>query len=376
MQTFDCACGNKLYFENTVCFQCNSELGYLPDRGTIARIEPSSENCWRAETALGEAGQYRKCSNYEVHDACNWMIPADEASPFCHACRLNLVIPDLSLQENLQLWYRIEQAKRRLVYTLDMLGLPVFDKSVDSERGLAFEFLRDPISDTDEFFNLIGESQRILTGHKRGIITINVAEADPGARERMREQMREAYRTLLGHFRHEIGHYYWELLVLGSPWLEKVRALFGDEREDYNAALSAYYERGPSEGWPSRFISAYASSHPWEDWAESWTHYLHMADTLETAHHLGLSVRGRAMEPMLPGNPERLTALLENWSELTEALNMLNRSMGLPDAYPYTIGPAATEKLLLIDEIIANAARNASSSPTPTRNGAAPTAPA
>jgi hypothetical protein len=376
MRTFDCACGNKLYFENTVCLKCTGELGYLPDCSDLARLRPSGDDLWSAETAARDVGLYRKCANYAVHNVCNWMIPAAESSPLCHACRLNRVIPDLSSEENRSLWYRIEQAKRRLVYTLDMLGLPVFDKSIDVERGLAFEFLRDPVSDTDEFFNLVGESQRILTGHKRGVITINVAEADPGARERMREQMREAYRTLLGHFRHETGHYYWELLVLDSPWLEKVRALFGDERQDYNAKLSAYYENGPSHEWPSHFISAYASSHPWEDWAESWTHYLHMADTMETAHHLGLSVQGRAMELMLPGNPERLTALLEDWSGLTEALNMLNRSMGLPDAYPYTIGPAATEKLLLIDEIIANAAHNTISPLAPTRNGAAPITPA
>lgn len=356
MRIFHCVCGNKLYFENTVCFQCSGTLGYLPDRRTIARIMPTEGEFWQAETALGPAGQYRKCSNYAVHDACNWMVPADDTSPFCHACRLNQLIPDLSLRENLRLWYRIEQAKRRLVYTLDMLGLPVFGKALDPEHGLAFEFLRDPISETDEFFNQIGESQRILTGHRRGIITINIAEADPGARERMREQMREAYRTLLGHFRHEIGHYYWELLVRDTPWQDKVRAAFGDERQDYSTALEAYYANGPVQDWPAHFISAYASAHPWEDWAESWTHYLHMADTLETAHDLGLSVRGRAAELMLPGNPERLSAVLEDWAELTDALNMLNRSMGLPDAYPYTIGPAAIEKLRLIDEIVADAA--------------------
>lgn len=376
MRTFDCACGNKLYFENSACLRCGGELGYLPDRRMIARIAPDEGDLWRAETPVGDAGQYRKCSNYAVHSACNWMVPAGEASPFCHACRLNRVIPDLSLAENLRLWYRIEQAKRRLIYTLDMLALPVFGKSVDPEYGLAFEFLRDPLGNNDEFLNQIAESQRILTGHRRGVITINLAEADPGVRERMRERMQEAYRTLLGHFRHEIGHYYWDILVRDSQYLDRVRSVFGDERRDYNEALNAYYANGPLENWADSHISAYASAHPWEDWAESWAHYLHMADTMETAHDLGLSVRGRVAQAMRPGNPDRLAAILENWAELTDALNMLNRSMGLPDAYPFAIAPPATEKLRLIDEIIASSAEEGRPVPPPIRNGAAPKAPA
>jgi hypothetical protein len=304
------------------------------------------------------------------------MVPADDNSSFCHACRLNQVIPDLTVDENLQLWFRIEQAKRRLIYTLDTLVLPVFGKAIDARHGLAFEFLRDPESASIEFFNDMGDHQHILTGHRTGIITINVAEADPGARERMRERMSEAYRTLLGHFRHEVAHYYWDLLVRNGPFLKQVRELFGDERQNYDDALANYYANGPQENWPANHISAYASAHPWEDWAESWAHYLHMADTLETANDLGLSVRGRAIEPMQPGQAERLQEVIEDWTELTSALNALNRSMGLPDAYPFAIGPVAADKLRLIDEIIASSARAVPEHPPPSRSGAAPTAPA
>jgi hypothetical protein len=375
MRTFDCPCGNKLYFENTVCLQCGGALGYLPDRREMARIEPGKDGLWRSETADGVVGNYRKCRNYEHSNTCNWMVPADDSSEFCHACRLNSIIPDLSIPENLRLWFRIEQAKRRLIYTLDMLELPVFGKSIDARRGLSFEFLRDPIGDHGEFYDEMSGRQRIMTGHKTGIVTINVAEADPGARERMRERMGEAYRTLLGHFRHEIAHYYWDLLVRNTEYLEPVRALFGDESQDYATALADYYANGPSAGWPDNHISAYASAHPWEDWAESWAHYLHMADTLETASDQGLSVQGRPIGRSMPGQrgqPGQMDSVLADWAQLTDALNMLNRSMGLPDAYPFAVGPIAGEKLRLIDEIIANAGRVAPPVLPPSRNGAAP----
>lgn len=358
MRTFDCACGNKLYFENSACLKCGGELGYLPDRRVLARLRPSSgDNLWTAETAAGDAGLYRKCSNYTTHNVCNWMVPASEPAPFCHACRLNRVIPDLSSEENSRLWFRIEQAKRRLIYTLDMLGLPVFDKSIDEARGLAFDFLKDDLSAEGCIADHADESPSILTGHGRGVITINLCEADPQARERMREKLGEDYRTLLGHFRHETGHYYWDLLVRDTEYLEKTRSVFGDERQNYDEVLELYYASGPRADWPDRHITAYASAHPWEDWAETWAHYLHMADTLETAHEMGLSLGGRRLHPIQPGNPAGLVTVLENWVELTDALNMLNRSMGLPDAYPFAIGPKTMGKLQLIDEIIANAPR-------------------
>lgn len=370
MRTFDCPCGNSLYFENTVCLNCGGTLGFLPDRRTMARIAPADDGSWFAETSSGPAGIYRKCANYEQFDACNWMLPADESETLCHACRLNRIIPDLSVPENLRLWFRVEQAKHRLIYTLDMLGLPVYGKTVDSVRGLSFEFLRDRVSEEGEFFNELGAEQPILTGHKRGVVTINVGEADPGTRERMRERMGEAYRTLLGHFRHEVAHYYWDLLVRDSDYLEPVRDLFGDERQDYQGTLADYYANGPRQDWPESYISAYASAHPWEDWAESWAHYLHMADTLETANDMQLSVQGHVIERMEPGELGSLNTLLEDWAALTDALNMLNRSMGLPDAYPFAVGPKAAKKLRLIDEIISNAAQLAPQFPLPSRNAA------
>jgi len=287
------------------------------------------------------------------------------------------MIPDLSVPENLPLWFRVEGAKRRLIYTLDSLGLPVFGKQVNAERGLAFEFLRDDTGKYDEFGNEWENRRHVLTGHRTGTITINIAEADPHERERMRERMNEAYRTLLGHFRHEIAHYYWELLVRDSGWLEPVRSNFGDERTDYQAALDRYYAQGPKPNWSTTHISAYASAHPWEDWAETWAHYLHMVDTLETAHDFSIMVSGRSIAARNPNRVGDLTPILEDWSALTAALNALNRSMGLPDAYPFAVSPTVADKLALIDRIIAHSRHDdPPAPPPPSRNGAAPTTPA
>jgi len=375
MRTFDCDCGNRLYFENSICLQCGRELGFLPDHRRMVALKGGSGNLWLPASSHGIAGQYRKCRNYEVEQVCNWMVASDDGDAFCRACRLNRTIPDLSIPENRRFWLRVERAKRRLVYTLDALQLPLVGQSVDPEFGLAFEFLREAQPASDEFSNLAGERRRILTGHRAGVITINIEEADPGARERLRENLNEGYRTLLGHFRHEIAHYYWDMLVRDTLWVDRFRTLFGDERADYDSALAEYYRNGPPADWSSRHISAYAASHPWEDWAETWAHYLHMADTLETASDLGLSVRGRSIEAMVAGRDAWRTETLTDWHALTAALNDLNRSMGLPDAYPFAISSQVAEKLGLVGEVIGSAPRG-DRPPSPSRNGAAPTGPA
>jgi len=375
MKTFACHCGNRLYFENSICLQCGREVGFLPDHRRIAALERGTGGLWAPVPSYGLSGQYRQCHNYAVEQVCNWMIPADDRDAYCRACRLNHTIPDLSIPENRRFWLRVERAKRRLVYTLDTLQLPLVPKSADSEYGLAFEFLRDAPPEANEFSNDGGERRRILTGHRLGVITINIEEADPGARERIREHLNEGYRTLLGHFRHEIAHYYWDILVRDTPWAVRFRALFGDERADYDEALAAYYRDGPPADLPSRHISSYAAAHPWEDWAETWAHYLHMADTLETAEDMGLSVRGRAIKGMIAGRDRLREATLSDWHELTAALNDLNRSMGLPDAYPFAISSNVAEKLGFVGEVIASAPRAVRPLP-PSRNGAAPTTPA
>ncbi len=279
-------------------------------------------------------------------------MPADAPLPFCIACRLNQTIPDLSAPGNQLLWQRLETEKRRLVYSLLRLGLPVVPRSQDA-AGLAFDFLADPAPS----FN---EGGRVLTGHAAGLITLNVAEADPVVRERMRAEMAEPYRTILGHFRHESGHYYWDRLVRDGPWLDQVRALFGDDTVDYGAALQRHYDAGPPAGWQDRFISAYASMHAWEDWAESWAHYLHIIDTAETAAEFGLSVHPKVgtsanlfvKSGIDPYRQPDFRVILAHWLPLTYALNSLNRSMGHDHVYPFVLPEPVIEKLGLVHRIV------------------------
>jgi hypothetical protein len=365
MRNFRCVCGNTLYFENSKCLGCGRAVGFLPTRLTLSALEPEGSDRFRA---LADGGSYRACRNGRDQQICNWMIDAVEGNDYCRACRLNHLIPDLSDATNRILWARIERAKRRLLYSLYALRLPVVGRDVDPVNGLAFEFLADaPVE--NEFADEAGAHQ-VLTGHRGGLITINIAEADPSTRESMRERMGEQYRTLLGHFRHEIAHYYWDRLIRSGGWHEPFRALFGDERLDYAAALRNYYANGPRPDWQEFGVSAYASSHPWEDWAETWAHYLHMVDTLETANDYGFSFAGRPLRvPTTATASEKqftsggipnvagIDEVLADWLQLTLALNALNRSMGQRDAYPFTLTARAVEKLRFVHQVIETTTR-------------------
>lgn len=289
------------------------------------------------------------------------MVPVTDSLSFCEACRLNEIIPNLSQPKHKHYWYKLERAKRYLLYSLSQLGLPIMSKNEEPTRGMAFLFLADRES-ASEFTQPIPEQTPISTGHAGGRITINLAEADDIARTRTREQMQERYRTLLGHFRHEIGHYYWELLIQNSRFLGPFRECFGDERRDYPQALADYYQAGPPDAWEKLFISAYAASHPWEDWAESWAHYLLMFDALETASQFGFSVENRKLQPPteLPfanagqqaGRLQDFDLMFEQWTKFSIAINAINRSMGLRDAYPFAPSLAVRHKLRFIHEII------------------------
>ena len=357
MKTFPCECGNTLHFENTRCLDCGRDAGFLPDARRLSAVEPGTGDVRRA---LANGRLYRLCRNQRDYAVCNWLVPAEDSHPYCVSCRLNSLIPDLGEPQNLTLWYRIECAKRRLLYTLYGLGLPVTGRHEDPGHGLAFEFLADPQAE-EEFVNDVLLRHRVMTGHRAGVITINIMEAEDSVRERIRIQMNERYRTLLGHFRHESGHYYWDHLLAGTAALDDFRALFGDERADYGQAMQRYYDSGPALDWPQSWISAYASMHPWEDWAETWAHYLHMVDTLETAHDFDSSVAGRRLGTVETlcaqsgpgyGAAARFDALMADWTRLSVALNALNRSMGLPDAYPFAVADAARDKLRYVHALI------------------------
>jgi hypothetical protein len=349
MKLFECQhCTQLLYFENTRCEQCGHVLGYLPESAVLSALVPEGGKRWRALAAPETL--FRLCANAE-HNACNWLVPADGRTPFCRACRHNRTIPDLALADNLPRWQRLEAAKHRLIYALLRFGLPLVSKFDEPATGLAFDFLAAPPTD---------EAPRVMTGHASGLITLNVAEADDAERERARSAMAEPYRTLLGHFRHEVGHYYWERLVRDGVWLAWFRTQFGDERQDYGDALQAHHDQGPPADWQARFVSAYASAHPWEDFAETWAHTLHIVDTLETAAAFGLRIqpvagRDPALATTIAFDPYRqrdFDALLRAWLPLTYAVNSLNQSMGQPDLYPFVLAPDVMRKLRFVHGLI------------------------
>lgn len=348
MKTFYCDhCGSLVFFENIQCVKCSHTLGFLPDILDLGALEPAADGQWRALAAPAKRRLYRPCQNGSAHRVCNWYVPTEDQNPFCISCRMNHTIPDLTVTENRERWHKIEIAKRRLVYTLLSLKLPL--DGGQNQPPLQFSFLAD-----------VPGGSKVLSGHENGLITLNIAEADDAEREKRRTTLHEPYRTLLGHFRHESGHYYWDQLIANTAGHNRFRELFGDEQQDYSAALKTHYERGAPADWQSRFVSAYASSHPWEDWAESWAHYLHIVDTVETAAGFGVSLSPKhpAAKTMTvdikkvshPG--AGFDRILKDWMPLTYALNSLNRGMGLPDLYPFVLSDPAVEKLRFIHETI------------------------
>ena len=258
MKSFTCKCGQPLFFDNLACLNCGAQIAYNPAARTLVALEPASDGLW---TIAGEerdpSPQFRLCAHRTAPAACNWLVPAALPHAICLACRLTRTVPPLHRPKNADRLRELEAAKRRVLFALQLMKLPLIPKSDNAERGLAFDFLET-----------LPDGPPVLTGHDEGVITLNVAEADDDYREKNRESLKEPYRTLVGHIRHEIGHYYWEILIRDTPWLPRYRELFGDDRADYGEALKKHYADGPPADWRDHFISAYAASHPWEDWAE------------------------------------------------------------------------------------------------------------
>ncbi len=337
MRAFSCpVCSSLCFFENSACLSCGTGLGYDPAAAELAAVEGSSG--------------LRRCANADVA-ACNWLTDMSDPITLCASCRLTRTRPADGDTDAMAAFAEAEAAKRRLLFQLLDLGLPVTSRSQDPLRGLSFDFLSS-------------RHAPVTTGHERGIIQMDLAESDDAHREAVRQSLGEAYRTVLGHLRHEIGHYYWMVLVEQRGQRARFRELFGDERADYADAVSGHYEGAGSPGggdpqWPGAFISSYASMHPWEDWAESFAHYLHIRDTLQTAAAYGLVVAGPedvaadlSAEPEVAEQAHRFPGILDQWLPLTYALNAINRSMGSADLYPFTISPPVVAKLSWVHELV------------------------
>lgn len=363
-RAYNCGhCGKPIFLRNSVCINCGAAVGYDPQRRTMVSLTPVEGVPGEFEREGEMGARAMTCANLTTAAGCNWLIPANaqggfeyanQYPGFCLACSLNRTVPDQSKPVNQDLWRRMEAAKRRLVSQLLALALPVETRVERPEDGIGFDFLET-----------LAGGPRVMTGHDHGIITMNIQEADDAARENVRAEMHEPYRTLLGHFRHEIGHYYWARLVRDTPLAGECRALFGDERADYAAALRHYYEAGPPPDWALHFISSYAAVHPFEDWAETWAHYLHMCDTVDTALSFAIDtesvdLQAVPFEKKDLWQPERenaqaFLAFLNTWVRLTNVLNELSRAMGQPDYYPFILPYAAVKKLQFIHEVVRGA---------------------
>jgi hypothetical protein len=351
MRLFKCQhCGQILYFENQTCIVCSRRLGFIPEISVLSALEPqdnAQNHAWRALAVPGKI--YRFCANADFQ-ACNWLIECNAAERYCTACSHNRTVPDLGNFGNLEAWRKIEAAKHRLFYGLLKLRLPLGHSDAGTDRRLSFDFLA----------SMSNPAGKIMTGHDNGLITLAVEEADDVERERRRTAMHEPYRTLLGHFRHEVGHYYWDQLVLDGGKIDFFRKSFGDERVDYSAALQIYYAQGAPPDWPERFISAYASSHPWEDFAETWAHYLHIVDALEMAAAFNINIHPKIAQTQVydavadfdPYRTRDFDQMIETWIPLSNALNCLNRTMGLADLYPFVLAPLVIAKLRAIHNLI------------------------
>jgi hypothetical protein len=322
-------CGQRLAFENSKCLNCGNQLGFDLDAREFAIVGDN-------DLSVLEPVR-RRCANRHIA-VCNWLVTPESTSALCRSCALTRTRPSDNDIVGLPEFAEAEAAKRRLIMELSELGLPIVSRVLDPQRGLAFDLLSS-------------EGSSVVTGHDSGVITLDLAESDDVHREQLRTEMDEPYRTLLGHFRHEIGHYYFTGLVAPGEARMRFENLFGDPDLDYQAALDRHYSQGPPVGWQQDYISSYASMHPAEDWAETFAHYLHIRDTIDTSAAFGFAPSGATVDKPLAGDAG-FDHIIELWLPLSWALNMINRSMGHPDLYPFVLPKRVLEKMKLIHSLI------------------------
>ncbi len=336
MRDFHCpSCGQRLAFENSECLSCGSALGFSLDQMALLVIaRPGEESDHAGAVASNE---YRLCANLYVAE-CNWLVPVGHPGGLCESCALTIERPNDEDTVGLAEFARAEAAKRRLVAELNELKLPIIGRDRDPDYGLAFRLLSSA-------------HEQVITGHENGIITLDLAEGDDVHREQLRVEMEEPYRTLLGHFRHEVGHYYFYRLIRSPEYLRRFNELFGDPDTDYQAALDRHYSQGAPQGWQETFVSSYATMHPAEDWAETFAHYLHIRDALDTSASCGLAPAAATFDRP-PLGPSAFPTIIEMWLPLSWSLNMVNRSMGHDDLYPFVLPPAVLNKMQFVHIVI------------------------
>ncbi|MHC3000748.1 zinc-binding metallopeptidase family protein [Gordonia sp. GN26] len=331
MRDFICLnCGQRLSFENSLCLNCKSPLGFWLESRSIQTLDDTG----RAEV---DGVLLERCANTKVAQ-CNWLVKWTGNPELCRSCELTRTRPGDDDPEALVVFGQAETAKRRLVLELTELGLPIENRDENPTTGLAFDLLSSA-------------QQNVITGHANGVITLDLAEGDDVHREQMRVELDEPYRTVLGHFRHEVGHYY-QLVLITDDRRPGFEELFGNPDDDYQAALDRHYKEGAPEGWRKNFVSSYATMHPAEDFAETFAHYLHIRDTLDTAAAFAMAPSGTTLEGVPPGDVG-FDRIIDEWLPLTWALNQINRSMGHPDLYPFVLPAPVLEKIRFVHNLVA-----------------------
>lgn len=343
MRAFTCPnCRNYIEFEDLTCRTCEAELGFHHPSSTFHVVS-------REGTEI-DGERWFACSNRAW--ACNWLAAEDSGAGTCLASRLIRKRPDADDTLALEKLATTSGKLRMMVYQLLELGLPILPWDT-YEKGLGFDLLSSK-----------SRGENITIGHADGIITIDLVESLDDYRERLRIRLGEPYRTMLGHFRHEVGHYYEMVLFDAMPdRIDRVRELFGDERVSYSDAIDRHYRYGAPENWRESFISEYATMHPWEDFAECFAHYLHITDTLDTAAWSGMVLQARTQghTPTIDTTIARVTEeidfdeILEDWLWVSTLLNRINRSMGKDDLYPFHINAVVGDKLGFIHDTVRSA---------------------
>ena len=325
------------FLETQECSNCGSGMGY--HHPSLSMVDAAPEG------TLIDGARWVRCANWSWQ--CNWLVSVDDESSRCVACRLTRRRPASDDTIALEKLADTAVALRRLLVQLFELGLPVVPY-YERDGGLAFDLLSSR------------SGEPVVIGHANGVITIDLAESLDAHREALRVRLGEPYRTMLGHLRHEVGHYYQQVLVTSDPLIDECRSLFGDERASYTDAIQRHYVFGAPEDWADSFISEYATMHPWEDFAETFAHYLHITGTLATAASAGVvldsdRVDGVIAHDVVPAVDYSVLGLeraLNDWHWLSMMFNRVNRAMGQRDLYPFTLTEPVVEKLAFVHRLV------------------------
>lgn len=355
MRAFACpVCNNFTAFEAAECRTCGAHVGlHLPSKEMLA-VD--------GDVAFVGGEHWVRCTQ-SGNLACNWLVPEEEHDAYQRGrCLADSLIrhepaPDDTIaREKL---VPAAGALRRLVFQLHDIGLPI-EPFWRTEGGLAFDLLSSYTT-----------GEKVTIGHADGVITIDLVETLDAYREQLRVRLGEPYRTMLGHFRHEVGHYYQNVLVETGPgaqtYLDRCRELFGDERAGYAEAIQRHYKFGAPDTWRESFISEYATMHPWEDFAECFAHYLHIADTIDTSREAGMVLHADRVRFSAPRDAAPLESyadapierLLYDWRWISLFFNRVNTAMGKDPLYPFEIPPPVVAKLGFVHRVIRQAARAA-----------------